>query len=96
MMWRFITGLGIGGAIPNAIALLNEAAPKRYRASFVVVAFLGYATGTASAGQIAAWFTPDLWLAGGVRRGRLGRRVAGRVTAVPAAGVDPLPRGNAA
>ena len=58
MMWRFVTGLGIGGAIPNTIALLNEAAPKRFRASFVVVAFLGYATGTASAGQIAAWFTP--------------------------------------
>ena len=58
MAWRFLTGLGIGGAIPNTIALLNEAAPKRFRASFVVVAFLGYATGTASAGQVAAWFTP--------------------------------------
>ncbi|HLI22712.1 MAG TPA: MFS transporter [Stellaceae bacterium] len=54
MMWRFLTGLGIGGAIPNTIALLNEAAPKRFRASFVVIAFLGYATGTALAGLIAA------------------------------------------
>jgi AAHS family 4-hydroxybenzoate transporter-like MFS transporter len=57
MMWRFLTGLGIGGAIPNTIALLNEAAPKRFRASFVVIAFLGYATGTALAGLIAAKFT---------------------------------------
>src|ERR1700734_2755419 len=24
MVWRFVTGLGIGGAIPNTIALLNE------------------------------------------------------------------------
>lgn len=58
MVWRFITGLGIGGAIPNTIALLNEAAPKRYRASFVVFAFLGYSLGTGLAGQVAGWFTP--------------------------------------
>ncbi|HWE71735.1 MAG TPA: MFS transporter [Stellaceae bacterium] len=58
MIWRFVTGLGIGGAIPNTIALLNEAAPKRYRASFVVFAFLGYAIGTGSSGQVAGWFTP--------------------------------------
>jgi AAHS family 4-hydroxybenzoate transporter-like MFS transporter len=57
MLWRFLTGLGIGGAIPNTIALLNEAAPKRFRASFVVIAFLGYSTGTALAGLIAAKFT---------------------------------------
>ena len=50
MAWRFVTGLGIGGAIPNTIALLNEAAPKRFRASFVVIAFLGYSLGTGSAG----------------------------------------------
>jgi AAHS family 4-hydroxybenzoate transporter-like MFS transporter len=58
MIWRFVTGLGIGGAIPNTIALLNEAAPKRYRASFVVFAFLGYAIGTGSSGAVAGWFTP--------------------------------------
>jgi AAHS family 4-hydroxybenzoate transporter-like MFS transporter len=58
MVWRFVTGLGIGGAIPNVIALLNEAAPRRYRASFVVFAFLGYGTGTGLSGQVAGWFTP--------------------------------------
>ena len=64
MIWRFITGLGIGGAIPNTIALLNEAAPKRYRASFVVFAFLGYSVGTGTSGQIAGWFTPIYgWIA---------------------------------
>ena len=64
MVWRFITGLGIGGAIPNTIALLNEAAPKRYRASFVVFAFLGYSIGTGTSGQIAGWFTPIYgWMA---------------------------------
>jgi AAHS family 4-hydroxybenzoate transporter-like MFS transporter len=64
MVWRFVTGLGIGGAIPNVIALLNEAAPKRYRASFVVFAFLGYGTGTGLAGAVAGWFTPIYgWIA---------------------------------
>jgi MFS transporter, AAHS family, 4-hydroxybenzoate transporter len=64
MMWRIITGLGIGGAIPNTIALLNEAAPKRYRASFVVMAFLGYAIGTGIAGYLAARFIPIYgWIA---------------------------------
>jgi MFS transporter, AAHS family, 4-hydroxybenzoate transporter len=58
MIWRFVTGLGIGGAIPNTIALLNEVAPRRYRASFVVFAFLGYSIGTGLAGQVAGWFTP--------------------------------------
>ena len=58
MIWRFVTGLGIGGAIPNTIALLNEAAPKRFRASFVVFAFLGYSIGTGSSGAVAGWFTP--------------------------------------
>jgi MFS transporter, AAHS family, 4-hydroxybenzoate transporter len=58
MIWRFVTGLGIGGAIPNTIALLNEAAPKRFRASFVVFAFLGYSIDTGSSGAVAGWFTP--------------------------------------
>ena len=56
---RFLAGLGIGGVIPNTIALLNETAPKRFRASFVMVAFLGYSAGIASTGLIAARFLPE-------------------------------------
>src|SRR5512145_901567 len=28
-LYRFLTGLGIGGVVPNVIALLSETAPKR-------------------------------------------------------------------
>ena len=64
MIWRFVTGLGIGGAIPNTIALLNEAAPKRFRASFVVIAFLGYPLGTGTVGYLAARLIPIYgWIA---------------------------------
>ena len=58
MLLRFVTGLGIGGVIPNVIALATENAPRRYRASLVVAVFLGYAAGSATVGQVAAWFIP--------------------------------------
>ena len=32
--YRFLSGLGIGGVVPNVIALLTETAPKRYRNQF--------------------------------------------------------------
>jgi MFS transporter, AAHS family, 4-hydroxybenzoate transporter len=35
MVFRFLTGLGLGGAAPNAVALTSEFAPKRLRAAFV-------------------------------------------------------------
>ena len=31
MVWRFLTGLGLGGAMPNAIALTSEYSPDRSR-----------------------------------------------------------------
>ena len=32
-LYRFLAGIGIGGAVPNTIALLTETAPKKYRGS---------------------------------------------------------------
>jgi len=55
---RFLAGLGIGGVIPNTIALLVETAPRRFRASFVMFAFVGYSTGVATIGLVAARFIP--------------------------------------
>jgi AAHS family 4-hydroxybenzoate transporter-like MFS transporter len=54
MALRFVTGLGIGGVIPNTIALATENAPKRYRASLVVVTFVGYSLGSAAIAEVAA------------------------------------------
>ena len=56
--WRFLAGIGIGGVVPNIIALLTETAPKRYRVTFVMVGFIGYSTGNASIAQVAAWLVP--------------------------------------
>ena len=57
-LYRFLAGLGIGGAVPNTIALLTETAPKRFRVTFVMAAFVGYSTGNASIAQVAAWLIP--------------------------------------
>ncbi len=57
-LFRFLTGLGIGGVVPNVIALLSETAPKRYRVSAVMAAFVGYSLGNATIAQVAAWLVP--------------------------------------
>jgi AAHS family 4-hydroxybenzoate transporter-like MFS transporter len=55
---RFLTGLGMGGVVPNVIALLTESAPKKYRVTFVMVGYIGYSLGNAIIAQVAAWLTP--------------------------------------
>jgi len=57
-VFRFLAGIGIGGVVPNTIALLTETAPKRLRVSAVMAGFVGYSLGNATIGQVAAWFTP--------------------------------------
>ena len=49
----FLAGLGIGAALPNAIALVAEYAPERRRATVVTAVSAGLALGAAS-GAIAA------------------------------------------
>src|SRR5258708_597567 len=36
---RFIAGLGIGGVMPNVVALMNEYAPKKIRSTLVAIMF---------------------------------------------------------
>lgn len=59
-MLRFVVGLGVGGIMPTAIAYLVEIAPKRYRVTMVMCGVLGFTTGIAAIGQVAAWLIP-LW-----------------------------------
>lgn len=42
---RFIAGLGCGGLMPNAAALMNEYAPKKLRSTLMAVMFSGYSLG---------------------------------------------------
>ena len=55
---RFLAGVGLGGAIPNVIALAAEYAPSRSRATRVALVFAFYTIGSAAGGFIAAWLLP--------------------------------------
>src|SRR6476469_4865297 len=44
---RFLTGLGLGGAMPTAITLTSEYCPKRRRSSLVTLMFCGFTIGPA-------------------------------------------------
>ncbi|HXQ03993.1 MAG TPA: MFS transporter, partial [Bradyrhizobium sp.] len=47
---RFLTGLGLGGAMPNAIAMTSEFNPRRRRATMVMTMFCGFSVGAALGG----------------------------------------------
>ena len=67
---RFIAGLGIGGVLPNLVALTSEYAPEKLRSTLVTGMFSGYAMGGIMAALFGAWFTPNFgwqimfWIAG--------------------------------
>jgi AAHS family 4-hydroxybenzoate transporter-like MFS transporter len=61
LVYRFLTGLGLGGAIPNAIALACEYAPKRLVATIVGVVIAGMPLGQVIAGQVSSILLPTHW-----------------------------------
>lgn len=56
---RFLAGLGIGGVMPNVVALMTEYAPKRIRSTLVALMFSGYAIGGMSSALLGAWLVPQ-------------------------------------
>jgi AAHS family 4-hydroxybenzoate transporter-like MFS transporter len=56
--FRFLTGLGLGGAMPMTITLASEFCPAARRASLVTLMFCGFTLGSAMAGFIAARVLP--------------------------------------
>lgn len=54
LMYRVLTGIGLGGAMPNIIALTNEYAPSRMKATLVTVMFCGFPLGSTLGGLITA------------------------------------------
>src|ERR1700744_6521721 len=68
---RFLTGLGLGGAMPNAVALAVEYFPKRRRASAVTMVFVGFTIGAAVggfaiAGLLQTYGWPVVFIIGGI------------------------------
>ena len=58
-IFRFIAGLGCGGLMPNAVALMNEYAPKRLRGTMVALMFSGYSVGGMVAAGLGIGIIPD-------------------------------------
>jgi MFS transporter, AAHS family, 4-hydroxybenzoate transporter len=54
MLARFFTGLGLGGVVPNALALTADFMPKRFRVTLVLLAWFGFSIGSGVAGLITA------------------------------------------
>lgn len=50
LLFRFLTGIGLGGAMPNVIALTSEYFPKRNRMTMVTLMFIGFPIGAVVGG----------------------------------------------
>ncbi len=71
MILRFLTGLGLGGSMPNAIAMTAEYFPARNRAFATMAMFCGFPLGATlggflAAGLIAEFGWPSVFVAGGI------------------------------
>lgn len=55
---RFLTGLGLGAAMPNTTTLLSEYVPQRSKSFLLATMFTGFNFGSALIGFVAAWLLP--------------------------------------
>jgi MFS transporter, AAHS family, benzoate transport protein len=68
--FRFLAGLGLGGIMPNVIALLTDYAPKTMRSMIVSIVLCGYSVGGILAPLIGIFLMPTFgwesifWFAG--------------------------------
>jgi AAHS family 4-hydroxybenzoate transporter-like MFS transporter len=54
VMLRFLTGLGLGGAMPNSVTLTSEYCPEKHRLFLVTTMFCGFTVGSALGGLASA------------------------------------------
>jgi MFS transporter, AAHS family, 4-hydroxybenzoate transporter len=71
MQLRFVAGIGLGGLMPNTIALSSELAPERWRATLITLMFVGITLGGSVPGFVAYTLVPSygwrvLFLIGGI------------------------------
>lgn len=55
---RFITGIGLGAAMPNAVTMMSEYCPDSRRSTLTNLMFCGFPLGAALGGFLAAWIIP--------------------------------------
>ncbi|MGE0113279.1 MAG: MFS transporter [Steroidobacteraceae bacterium] len=53
LLLRFLTGVGLGGCMPNIISLTSEYSPQRHRALLVMMMFTGFTLGSLFAGLVS-------------------------------------------
>ena len=58
LLFRFLTGLGLGGALPNVVALSSEYVPRRLMAVLVSVLFCGLPLGGFICGMLSSALLP--------------------------------------
>ena len=71
MFVRFLTGLGLGGAVPTSLALVSEYAPKRFKAWSMTAMFAafplgGFVGGLAASILVSRFGWQSVFLAGGI------------------------------
>lgn len=69
--WRFLTGVGLGAALPGAVALMSEFTEPRHRSQLVVMSLLGVPVGGVVGSALAVELLPvfgwqALFVIGGV------------------------------
>src|SRR5215471_1941329 len=55
---RFVAGVGLGGIMPNAVALVGEYTPRRWRVLMMIVVSNGFNVGAIIAGLVSARLIP--------------------------------------
>lgn len=58
LVLRFLTGIGLGGCMPNAVALISEYSPASRRGFLVSAAFAGFTFGSLVGGVVSAQAVP--------------------------------------
>lgn len=71
LTYRFLTGIGLGGAMPSFISLSSECVPRRLRASVVSLMWAGFPLGGVVGGLLASRLIPafgwrSVFFAGGL------------------------------
>jgi MFS transporter, AAHS family, 4-hydroxybenzoate transporter len=60
LLFRFLTGVGLGGAMPNVVAIASEYSPKRLLPLFVAALFAGMPLGGFICGTASSLLIPTL------------------------------------
>jgi AAHS family benzoate transporter-like MFS transporter len=57
-IFRFMAGIGLGGVMPNVVALMTEYSPKQHRTKLVCIMFSGYSVGAIMAAVLGMFIIP--------------------------------------